>query len=84
MNNEIRSFLFGVFRIRRPPSAPTKSSWAGRVTRPQPFSLTNSTTMGHVHRKNCIHQTEEAKLQKEIEDELMLSRSFKGKSFHSY
>lgn len=34
--------------------------------------------MGHVHRKNCVHQLEEAKLQKEIDEELMLSRSFKG------
>jgi len=38
-------------------------------------------TMDHIHRKKCIHQLEEAKLQKEIDDELMLSRSFKGKYF---
>ncbi len=72
---------FFVYRPRRPPSAPTTSSWAGRVTKPAPFSLTNSTTMGNVHRKKCMHQIEEAKLQKEIEDELLLNRSFKGKIF---
>ena len=37
--------------------------------------------MGHVHRKKCIHQLEEEKLQKEIDDELMLSRSFKGTNY---
>jgi protein FAM161A len=73
------SFSSFVYRSRRPPSAPTTTSWAGRVTKPEPFSLTNSMTMGNVHRKKCIHQLEEAKLQKEIDDELLLNRSFKGK-----
>jgi hypothetical protein len=49
------------------------------VTIPEPFVLTNSMTMDNVHRKKCMHQLEEAKLQKEIDDELMLNRSFKGK-----
>ena len=68
-----------VIRIRRPPSAPVATSWAGRVTVPEPFSLTNSTTMDNVHRRKCMHEIEEAKLQKEVEDELRLSRPFKGK-----
>ncbi len=38
-------------------------------------------TMDNIHRKKCMHQLEEAKLQKEIDDELMLNRSFKGKHF---
>jgi hypothetical protein len=81
---EILWFPFIVYRTRRPPSAPTATSWAGRVTKPEPFSLTNSMTMGNVHRRKCMHQLSEAKLQKEIEDELLLSRSFKGKYSSSY
>ena len=66
MNQRLRiismvSFLF-IYRPRRPPSAPTASLWAGRVTKPQPFSLTNSMTMGNVHRKKCMHQIEEGEI----------------------
>jgi hypothetical protein len=80
--NEFLWFLsFYIHRSRRPPSAPTTSSWAGRVTKPQPFCLTNSVTMNNIHRKKCTHQIQEEKIQKEIDDELMLNRSFKGKYY---
>ncbi|CAF1349340.1 unnamed protein product [Rotaria sp. Silwood1] len=65
-------------KTRRLPSAPTTTSWAGRVTVPEPFSLTNSVTMDNVHRRKCMHEIEAAKLQKEVDDELMLNRSFKA------
>lgn len=65
-------------RDRRPPSAPTRSSWAGRVTKPQPFALTNATKLRNTHRKKCMHDAEAAKLKKEVEDELVLNKSFKG------
>ncbi|CAF3168277.1 unnamed protein product [Rotaria sp. Silwood2] len=65
-------------KTRRHPSVPTTTSWAGRVTVPEPFSLTNSVTMDNVHRKKCMHEIEAAKLQKEVDDELMLNRSFKA------
>ena len=77
-SKSISIMSFFVYRPRRPPSAPAASPLAGRVTKPQRFSLTNSTTMGNVHRKKCMHQIEEEKLQREIEDELLLNRSFKG------
>lgn len=62
-------------KARRPP---TNSSWAGRVTKPQPFCLTNSTKMHKIHHKSCVHQLQEEKMQKEIDDEMMLNRSFKA------
>ncbi|CAF3173381.1 unnamed protein product [Rotaria socialis] len=65
-------------KTRRVPSAPATTSWAGRVTVPEPFSLTNSVTMDNVHRRKCKHEIEAAKIQKEVEDELMLNRSFKA------
>ena len=68
-----------MYRSRRPPSAPTNASWAGRVKVPHPFALTNSVTMHNTHRKKCMHDIEAAKLQKEVDDELLLNRSFKGK-----
>lgn len=71
-------------RSRRPPSAPINSSWAGRVTKPQPFCLTNSSKMDKIHRTKCVHQLQEEKIQKEIEDEMMLNRSFKGKIQKKY
>lgn len=67
-----------VVRSRRPPSAPATSSWAGRVTIPEPFALTSSTTMDNIHRRKCVHQAEAEKLQKEVEEELTVHRSFKG------
>jgi hypothetical protein len=66
------------FSRNRRPSAPTAASWAGRITIPEPFSLTNSMTMDNVHRRKCMHDMEAAKLQKEVDDELNLGRSFKG------
>ena len=72
-----------VCRTRRPPSAPTNTSWAGRVTVPEPFALTNSVTMDNIHRRKCMHDIETAKLKKEVDDELLLNRSFKGKYFYS-
>jgi hypothetical protein len=40
--------------------------------------------MDNVHRRKCMHDIEAAKLQKEIDEELTLSRSFKGKHPCSY
>lgn len=68
-----------MYRTRRIPSAPATTTWAGRVTVPEPFALTNSITMDNVHRRKCMHEIEAAKIQKEVDDELMISRSFKGK-----
>jgi hypothetical protein len=48
------------------------------VTIPEPFSLTNSMSVDNVHRRKCMHEIEAAKIQKEVDDELLLSRSFKG------
>ncbi|CAF3257260.1 unnamed protein product [Rotaria socialis] len=56
----------------------TAASWAGRITIPAPFALTNSMTMDSVHRKRCMHDIEAAKLQKEVDEELNLRRSFKA------
>lgn len=39
--------------------------------------------MGHLHRKKCAHSIEAAKLQKEVDEELVLNRPFKGKSSRS-
>ena len=36
--------------------------------------------MGHVHRRKCAHSIEAAKLQKEVDEELVLNRPFKGRS----
>ncbi|UJR20636.1 hypothetical protein I4U23_023761 [Adineta vaga] len=58
----------------------TAASWAGRITVPEPFSLTNSINMDNIHRKKCMYEIEAAKLQKEVEDEMHLSYSFKAKS----
>ena len=58
----------------------TAASWAGRITVPEPFSLTNSMNMDSVHRRKCMYEIEAAKLQKEVDDEVHLSYSFKGKS----
>ncbi|CAF1026654.1 unnamed protein product [Rotaria sordida] len=66
-------------KTRRLRSAPTTTSWAGRVTVPEPFSLTNSVAMDNVHRRKCMHEIQAAKLQKEVDDELILNRqSFKA------
>lgn len=69
-----------VFRNRRPPSAPATSSWAGRVTVPEPFALTKSSVMRNVHRRKCMHELQESKIKKEIDEELAMKRQFKGKS----
>jgi hypothetical protein len=58
--------------------APTAASWAGRITVPEPFSLTNSMNMDSVHRRKCMYEMEAAKLQKELDEELHLGYSFKG------
>jgi hypothetical protein len=67
-------------RARRVPCAPSTSSWAGRVTVPEPFRLSNSTTQKNIHRRKCMHEIEATKLQKEADEELTLTRTFKGKS----
>ncbi|CAF0795008.1 unnamed protein product [Adineta ricciae] len=56
----------------------TAASWAGRITVPEPFSLTNSMNMDSVHRRKCMYEIEAAKLQKEVDDEVHLSYSFKA------
>jgi hypothetical protein len=57
----------------------TAASWSGRITVPEPFSLTNSMDMDNVHRRKCLYDIEAAKLQKEVEEEMHLGYSFKGK-----
>jgi protein FAM161A len=64
-----------LFRTRRSPAA---ASWAGRITIPEPFSLTNSMNMDSVHRRKCMHEIEAAKLQKEVDEELSMGRPFKA------
>ncbi|UJR29015.1 hypothetical protein I4U23_010233 [Adineta vaga] len=65
-------------KTRRRPSIPLNDNWAGRVTKPEPFALTNSMSVDNIHRRKCMHEIEAAKLQKEVEDELVLNRSFKA------
>ncbi|CAF0730762.1 unnamed protein product [Adineta steineri] len=65
-------------KTRRPPSAPLNDNWAGRVTVPEPFCLTNSMSVDNIHRRKCMHEIEAAKIQKEVDDELLLNRSFKA------
>ena len=67
-----------LLRPRRRPSVPLNDNWAGRVTVPEPFPLTNSMSVDNIHRRKCMHEIEAAKIQKEVDDELLLSRSFKG------
>lgn len=67
-------FLF-FCRNRR---APTAASWAGRITVPEPFPLTDSINVDNVHRRKCMYDILAAKLQKEVDEELNLSYSFKG------
>ena len=55
------------FRTRQ---SPASASWAGRITIPEPFSLTNSMNMDSVHRRKCMQEIEAAKLQKQVEEEL--------------
>ncbi|CAF0894447.1 unnamed protein product [Didymodactylos carnosus] len=71
-------------RRSRPPSAPASSSWAGRVTVPEPFNITNSMTIDNVHRRKCMHEIEADKIQKEVDDEIILSRSFKANPVPSH
>ncbi len=67
--------IFFSLRTRR---SPTAASWAGRITIPEPFPLTNSMNMDSVHRRKCMQEIEAGKLQKEVDEELNLRRSFKG------
>ncbi|CAF3487652.1 unnamed protein product [Rotaria sp. Silwood1] len=57
---------------------PTAASWAGRITIPEPFALTNSMNMDNIHRTKCMHEIEAAKLRKEVDEELNLRRSVKA------
>lgn len=58
----------------------TAASWAGRITVPEPFALTNSMDMENIHRRTCIPKFEAAKLRKAVEEELSVHHSFKGNS----
>jgi hypothetical protein len=69
---------FFIPRPRHRPSVPLNDNWAGRVTVPEPFPLTNSMSVDNIHRRKCMHEMEAAKIQKEVDDELLLTRSFKG------
>lgn len=64
-----------MFRNRRSPAA---ASWAGRITIPEPFALTNSMNMDSVHRTKCMYEILSAKIQKEVDDELSMTHHFKG------
>ncbi|CAF2942374.1 unnamed protein product [Rotaria sp. Silwood2] len=63
---------------------PTAASWAGRITIPAPFALTNSMNMDNIHRRKCMNEIEAAKLQKEVDEELNLRRSFKANDVPGY
>ncbi|CAF1143498.1 unnamed protein product [Rotaria sordida] len=63
---------------------PTSASWAGRITIPAPFALTNSMNMDNIHRRKCMQEVEAAKLQKEVDEELNLRRSFKAKTMPAH
>ncbi|CAF0859584.1 unnamed protein product [Didymodactylos carnosus] len=65
-------------RHSRSPSAPVSSSWAGRATVPEPFNLTNSMAIDNIHRRKCMHEIEVDKIQKEVDDEINLGRSFRA------
>ena len=64
-------------RSNRPTTA---ASWAGRITVPEPFALTNSMDMENIHRRTCIPEIEAAKLKKAVEEELTIHHPFKGNS----
>ena len=67
--------------LERRPAPSTAASWAGRITVPEPFSLTNSMNMDNIHRRKCMPEIEAAKLKKEVEEELSLRHPFKGNLF---
>ena len=58
----------------------TAASWAGRITVPEPFSLSTSANFDRVHRR-CMCEIEAAKLKKEIDEELHMHHVFRGKLF---
>ena len=74
-NNCTNCCLFCFLRNRQ---SATSASWAGRITIPAPFALTNSMNVDSVHRRKCMREFEAAKLQKQIDEELIAYRPFKG------
>ena len=67
--------------LDRRPAPSTAASWSGRITVPEPFSLTNNMNMDNVHRRKCMPEIELSKLKKEVEEELSLRHLFKGNLF---
>lgn len=71
-------YVYIYFRARRPATA---ASWAGRITIPEPFPLTNSMNIDNVHRHKCMQDIEAAKLRQAVEEEINLRHSFRGKFY---